>query len=157
MFIAWIWWPQPFLKNIFLKPEIGYIFVKLIKTLRSFYSDLCWNQKLNRSCPIQLFTKSNNELQIKFLKALWIIRLFWIIRMSHWRHTMVDGSKFWISYQRPRLLRKASRWQLIQNLAPSTLSMWNPNTKDNKKNSSDCLKKIFRHNLEFVVGCDEQL
>ena len=43
------------------------------------------------------------------------------IRMSHWCHTMVDGAKFWISCQRLRVLRIASRWQLIQNLAPSTI------------------------------------
>ena len=35
---------------------------------------------------------------------------FWSIQMSHWRHTMVDGAKFWISCQRLKLLRKASRW-----------------------------------------------
>jgi hypothetical protein len=44
------------------------------------------------------------------------------ILMSHWRHTMVDGS-FWISYYWLRLFRKASCLQLIQNLAPST-TVW---------------------------------
>ena len=43
------------------------------------------------------------------------------IRMSHWRHTMVDGAKFWISYQWLAFLSIFSRWQLIQNLAPSTI------------------------------------
>ena len=41
--------------------------------------------------------------------------------MSHWRHTMVDGTKFWISYQWLAFLSIFSRWQLIQNLAPSTI------------------------------------
>ena len=41
--------------------------------------------------------------------------------MSHWRHTMVDGAEFWIICQRLKLLRKASHWRLIQNLAPSTI------------------------------------
>ena len=45
------------------------------------------------------------------------------IRMSHWRHTVVDGAEFWIISQWLRLLRKASHWQLIQNSAPSTI-MW---------------------------------
>ena len=43
------------------------------------------------------------------------------IGMSHWQHTMVDGSDFLISFQRPNLLKKGSRWQLFQNLAPSTI------------------------------------
>ena len=43
------------------------------------------------------------------------------IRMSHWRHTMVDGAEFWISCQWLEILRKASHWQLIQNSAPSTI------------------------------------
>ena len=43
--------------------------------------------------------------------------------LSHRHHTMVDGTKFWISCQRLKLLRKASRWYWIQNLAPST-SEW---------------------------------
>ena len=32
-----------------------------------------------------------------------------------------NGAKFWITYVVVRLLRKASRWQLIQNSAPSTI------------------------------------
>ena len=36
---------------------------------------------------------------------------------------MVDGAKFWISYQRPAFLSISSHWQLIQNLAPFTI-MW---------------------------------
>ena len=35
------------------------------------------------------------------------------IRMSHWRHTMVDGAEFWISCQQLRIL--------IQNLVPSNI------------------------------------
>ena len=38
-------------------------------------------------------------------------------------YMMVDGTKFWISCNRPKLLRKASRWQLIQSSVPSTI-MW---------------------------------
>ena len=45
------------------------------------------------------------------------------IRMSHWCHTMVDGAKFWISCQWLAFLSIFSRWQLIQNSAPSTI-MW---------------------------------
>ena len=43
------------------------------------------------------------------------------IRMSHWRHTMVNGTEFWITCKRLKLLRKAGRLQLIQNSAPSTI------------------------------------
>ena len=62
------------------------------------------------------------------------VALFWIrpateqiqtrakfIRMSHWRHTMVDGAKFWISCQQPKLLRRASQWQPIQNSVKSSI------------------------------------
>ena len=42
-----------------------------------------------------------------------------VIRMSHWRNMMVDGSELWIIYQQLMLLRKASHWNSIQNLAPS--------------------------------------
>ena len=50
------------------------------------------------------------------------IKIF-LIRMSHWHHTMVDGAKFWISYQRLTVLSISSHWELIQNSAPSTI-MW---------------------------------
>ena len=43
------------------------------------------------------------------------------IPMSHWRHTMVDGTKFWISYQWLAFLSVFCRWHLIQNSAPSTI------------------------------------
>ena len=42
---------------------------------------------------------------------------FW---MSQWRHTMMDGVKFWIRCQQVIVLRIASQWQLIQNLVPFT-------------------------------------
>ena len=57
------------------------------------------------------FNKSHNYSELTCLVISWNICR---IRMSHWRHTMVDGAKFWISYQQLRLLRKASHWQLIQ-------------------------------------------
>ena len=41
--------------------------------------------------------------------------------MSHWQHTMVNGAKFWISYQQLAFLSSFGRWQLIQNLAPYTI------------------------------------
>ena len=41
--------------------------------------------------------------------------------MSHWHHTMVDGSEFWIGYQRLAFLSGFSRWQLIQKSATSTI------------------------------------
>ena len=41
--------------------------------------------------------------------------------MSHWRHTMVDGTKFWISYQWLAYLSSFSHWQVIQNSTPSTI------------------------------------
>ena len=34
---------------------------------------------------------------------------------------MVDGAKFWFSYQWLAFLSALSRWQLFQNLAPSTI------------------------------------
>ena len=57
------------------------------------------------------------------------IRVSWVVKfassaiqMSHWHNAMVDSVEFWISYQRLRLvLKKASRWHLIQNLASSTI------------------------------------
>ena len=36
-------------------------------------------------------------------------------------YKMVDVAKFWISCQQPELLRKASQWQPIQNLASSSI------------------------------------
>ena len=48
---------------------------------------------------------------------------FWVIRISHWRHTMVDGAKFWISCKQPAFLSSFSRLQVIQNSAPSTI-LW---------------------------------
>ena len=43
--------------------------------------------------------------------------------MSHWLHTMVDGAKFWIDCQQLATIGTLSRWQLIQNLTPST-NLW---------------------------------
>ena len=42
-----------------------------------------------------------------------------LIQMSYWRHMMLDVAK--ISYQRLAFLSICSHWQLIQNLAPSTI------------------------------------
>ena len=41
--------------------------------------------------------------------------------MSYWRHKMVDGTEFWISCKRPAFLSSFSRFQVIQNSAPSTI------------------------------------
>ena len=35
---------------------------------------------------------------------------------SHWRHTMVDGAKFWITCKWLKLLRKAGRLQIQRHL-----------------------------------------
>ena len=43
------------------------------------------------------------------------------ILLSHWRYTIVADAKISIGFNRLRLLRKASHWQLIQSLAPSTI------------------------------------
>jgi hypothetical protein len=43
------------------------------------------------------------------------------IWMSHWRHTMEDDAKFWIGCHWLAFLSSFGRWQLIQNLAPSTI------------------------------------
>ena len=40
------------------------------------------------------------------------------IRLTHWRHMMVDGAKFWIICKRLKLLRKAG---CLQNSTPSTI------------------------------------
>ena len=61
------------------------------------------------------------------------------IRMSHWHHTMVDGAEFWISCQRPNLLRKPSHWQLIQNLAPSTI-VWH-----------QCDIRMYIHTMKSII------
>ena len=41
------------------------------------------------------------------------------IQMSHWCHTMVDNTEFWISCKGPAFLRDFSHLQLQQNSAPS--------------------------------------
>ena len=41
--------------------------------------------------------------------------------MSHWCHKMVNGAKCLISYQRLAFLSSFGPWQLIQNLAPSSI------------------------------------
>ena len=41
--------------------------------------------------------------------------------MSHWRYMMLDGVKFWISYQQLAFLNSLCRLQLIQNSAPPTI------------------------------------
>ena len=63
---------------------------------------------------------SNPMGSVGFLSPL----TFWQIhpiRMSHWRHKMVDGDEFWISWQWLAFLSILSRWQLIQKSAPSTI------------------------------------
>ena len=54
-----------------------------------------------------------------------------IIWMSHWRHTTVDGAKFRISCQRPKLLRKVvtDNWSKFSAIYHRVGSMWHPNSK----------------------------
>ena len=64
----------------------------------------------------------------ELLKSSWSTKGFQFhhsIRISNWRHTIVDGTEFLINYQWLRLLREASYWQLNQNSAPSTV--WDVN------------------------------
>ena len=46
----------------------------------------------------------------------------WPIQMSHWRHTMVNGIRFWIGCQWLAFLRILSCWQLVQSSAPSSIA-----------------------------------
>ena len=46
------------------------------------------------------------------------------IRMSHWHLQMVDGTEFWICCKWLAFLITFSRLQVIQNLAPSTISWY---------------------------------
>ena len=43
------------------------------------------------------------------------------IQMSHWCHTMLDGTKFWISCKQPARRSSSSHLQMIPNLVPSTI------------------------------------
>ena len=89
---------------------------------QTFNESKCTVQPGN--APIWLFQRLESQCSPVLPKNLhWFAdkqckRTIW---MSHLRHTMVDGSKFWISYQRLAFLSSFSRWQLIQNLAPSTI------------------------------------
>ena len=53
------------------------------------------------------------------------------IRMSRLCHRVLDGAIFWISFHRLKLLRKASCWELIQNLASYTI-VWRRCTLNKK-------------------------
>ena len=61
------------------------------------------------------------SITIKVVEYVIVSISFHQIQMPHWRHTMADGAKFWITCKRLKLLRKAGRLQLIQNSAPSTI------------------------------------
>ena len=63
------------------------------------------------------FEKILKASQLRGSHTVWNLA----IGMSHLRHTMVDGAKFRIRYQRLAFLSSFGRWQLIQNLAPSTM------------------------------------
>ena len=58
-------------------------------------------------------------INLKF--KTWCMILPHIIQMSHWCHTMVDGTKFWINCLWLAILSNLNRSQLIQNLTPSTI------------------------------------
>ena len=60
------------------------------------------NGQFKKELPYVMNTKKNC-LELSWLHGPCVIR------MSHWRHSMLDDAKFWI-----RILRKASHWQLIQ-------------------------------------------
>ena len=53
----------------------------------------------------------------QLLKSGSLIASLWAT--INWRHTVVDGTKFWISYKWPAFLSSFSRWQLIQKAVPS--------------------------------------
>ena len=70
--------------------------------------------------------QENRKLFTKINILSWELLDIWaasstIIWMSHWRHTMLDGTEFWISCYWLASRSKCSHRQLIQNSAPSTI------------------------------------
>ena len=88
-------------------------------------------QGWNAHKTIQFHTPTQYELinQLYLLKVqiLWEglknFTIFLSFLASNWCPTMVDGAKFLISCHWLKLLRKASRWQPIQNLEPSYIML----------------------------------
>ena len=87
----------------------------------------CYQLRFMKAFRINLGKDSCPWFRVGFsFKILSLIRvkiLVICIRMSNWHHKIVEGAKFWIIYQQLRLLSVFIRWQLIQNLAPSTI-LW---------------------------------
>ena len=95
------------------------------QTMRKiFFQIICASQKV-RSLAAQNRKKWEFEDKKKYTFAQWVhsppkVAFLWTYRFlqnmykkstvkcytdkSHWSHTMVDGDKFWISYQRPAFL-----------------------------------------------------
>ena len=88
-----------------------------------------WNKRM-KAKNLQIFevTRTIYSNSERSVPNFWNRMLFQLLLgyfsdliQSHWCHTMVDCAKFWINYQQLAFLSSYSRWQLIQNLVPSTI------------------------------------
>ena len=88
-----------------------------------------WNKRM-KAKNLQIFevTRTIYSNSERSVPNFWNRTLFQLLLgyfsdliQSHWCHTMVDCAKFWINYQQLAFLSSYSRWQLIQNLVPSTI------------------------------------
>ena len=94
----------------------GQIISRIHLSLPNAYKLMCFDRNINGNRDIKFF-----EWYYWSLHSRKNLILYPFIQMSHWRHTMVDGTKFWINCKRLKLLRKAGHLQLIQNSAPYTI------------------------------------
>ena len=79
---------------------------------------------VNWECLTLLITVVNFDESFVCSKMSRLTRLLFSvqpIQMSHWCHTMVDGTKLWITCKWLKLQRKAGHLQLIRNTVPSTI------------------------------------
>ena len=118
----------------------------------------------NRKSSLKSLEEEHPRLNFSdFLSTL--LAVSYLIRMSHWRHTMVNGPEFWISCKRPAFLSSFSPLQVIQNLAPSTIMWRQCDIGINKQFHPACLfrsarkysinNKLLRHFFGRKVLCPD--
>ena len=84
----------PFVSNSF---ELVFFFMLRIVNFWSFFHHLM------QSLPLKVFVRIPSKTPYS-------------IRLTHWRHMMVDGAEFWIICKQLKLLRKAGHLQIQRHL-----------------------------------------
>ena len=73
--------------------------------------------------------------------------------MSNWRHMMLDDIEFLLNCQQLRIPRKASRWKLVQNLAPSNILWCQCDIRPSIRMIGKCVGAVVKIGMTSLLPC----